>query len=164
MKGKTRTCSPLEPVPGSPLCPGDGSSAAGPRLSPGSLRQWSVSAGHNLISPTWIDRRHMQRREEEGKDKVSSSRNTKEHTEQTEKQGLVRGDHLFSSMLFKSFRMKPLLCFIFKKKKTSMQFSWGLFLHQTYFLHLWIEAGLFFFSFLFFWLEGWLGVHSLRKN
>lgn len=47
---------PLEPVPGSPLCLGVGSSAAGPRLSPGSLQQRSVSAGHSLIAPMWTER------------------------------------------------------------------------------------------------------------
>lgn len=44
--------SPLEAVPGPPLCLGVGSSAAGPRLSPGSLQQRSLSAGHSQIAPT----------------------------------------------------------------------------------------------------------------
>lgn len=50
-KRERRDVSPLEPVPGSPLSLGVGSSAAGPRLSPGSLQQRSVSAGHSLIAP-----------------------------------------------------------------------------------------------------------------
>lgn len=54
--------SPLEPVPGSPLCLGVGSSAAGPRLSPGSLQRRSVSAGHSPIAPTWTERAQMRGR------------------------------------------------------------------------------------------------------
>lgn len=55
---RIKDVSPLEPVPGSPLCLGVGSSAAGPRPSPGSLQQRSVSAAHSLIAPTWPEKRH----------------------------------------------------------------------------------------------------------
>lgn len=73
---KWRGVAPLQPVPGSPLCLGVGSSAAGPRLSPGSLQQRSVSAGHSPIAPTWA--RKIQVREKggegQGKDKEKSKR------------------------------------------------------------------------------------------
>lgn len=45
---------PLKRVPGYPLFPGVGSSAPGPRLSPDSLQQKSVSADHSRIAPARI--------------------------------------------------------------------------------------------------------------
>lgn len=45
---------PLKRVPGYPLCPVVGSSAPGPRLSPDSLQQKSVSADHSRIAPARI--------------------------------------------------------------------------------------------------------------
>lgn len=45
---------PLKRVPGYPLFPGVGSSAPGPRLSPDSLQQKSVSADHSQIAPARI--------------------------------------------------------------------------------------------------------------